>query len=231
MLFLASLLLCQVAAAVETPLPVWPLPSTVDLSDSTHVALDGSFEFTTGGDYGTIVDNAVERYETLISVPEGASGTVKSCKLNIADSTEVPIINADESYSVEVDANGVCTISSQTIWGALRGLESFTHFLVRNPDNFNVELVSSTVSVTDKPRFGHRGMLIDTARHYLTVPTIQRVIDALPVNKFNVLHWHAVDAESFPIEVSHSIWSHCGNDAMVVNIFVRPYHRLLPNPR
>jgi hexosaminidase len=113
-------------------------------------------------------------------------------------------VNSDESYSLNVDADGVCTISSKTIWGALRGLESFTHFLVRNADMSRVELVSSAVSVTDVPRFGHRGMLIDTARHYLSVPTIQKVIDALPVNKFNVLHWHAVDAESFPIEVRNN---------------------------
>lgn len=41
---------------------------------------------------------------------------------------------------------------------------------------------------------------MDTARHYQTVPTILRQIDALSYNKMNVLHWHAVDAQSFPIE-------------------------------
>jgi hexosaminidase len=202
MLFLASLLLGQLAGATQPP--VWPLPSAVDLSDSKHVALDGSFQFTSVADYGSVVNNAMSRYQTLIAVPQESTGTVKTCKLDIADAAEVPIVNSDESYSLNVDADGVCTISSKTVWGALRGLESFTHFLVRSADMSRVELVSSAVSVTDAPRFGHRGMLIDTARHYLSVPTIQKVIDALPVNKFNVLHWHAVDAESFPIEVRNN---------------------------
>lgn len=145
------------------------------------------------------------RYQTLISAPSQSQGSVKSCKIEIANSAAVPIINADESYALNIGTDGVCTISSQTVWGTLRALESFTHFLVRNPDTASVELVSSSVSVTDAPRFGHRGMLIDTARHYLSVSTIKKVIDALPVNKFNVLHWHAVDAESFPVEVSQSL--------------------------
>jgi hexosaminidase len=202
MLFLASLLLGQLAAASAAQPPIWPLPTAVNLPDSNHVSLDQSFQFTSTVDYGSVVNNAMNRYQQLIAAPAGSQGTIKSCNLAIASSAEVPIIGADESYTLNVGSDGVCTISAQTIWGALRGLESFTHFLVRSSDPARVEVVSSSVSVTDAPRFGHRGMLIDTARHYLSVPTIQKVIDAMPLSKFNVLHWHAVDAESFPVVVS-----------------------------
>jgi hexosaminidase len=170
----------------------------------------------------------MSRYQTLIAVPQESTGTVKTCNLDIADAAEVPIVNSDESYSLNVDADGVCTISSKTIWGALRGLESFTHFLVRNADMSRVELVSSAVSVTDAPRFGHRGMLIDTARHYLSVPTIQKVIDALPLNKFNVLHWHAVDAESFPIEVRNN--RNCYSSLVRIALRLVIFNRLLRSP-
>src|SRR3990167_10014477 len=43
----------------------------------------------------------------------------------------------------------------------------------------------------------NRGLLIDTARHYLDPSTIFRTIDALSYSKFNTLHWHIVDAEVF----------------------------------
>jgi hexosaminidase len=54
--------------------------------------------------------------------------------------------------------------------------------------------------ISDYSRYSHRGMLIDTSRHYLSVNQIKRMIDTLPINKFNKLHWHIVDAQSFPLD-------------------------------
>ena len=45
---------------------------------------------------------------------------------------------------------------------------------------------------------GYR-LLIDSARHYLSTSTIKRAVDSLAQNHLNVLHWHAVDAESFVV--------------------------------
>ena len=37
------------------------------------------------------------------------------------------------------------------------------------------------------------GMMIDCSRHYLPVPLIKRMVDALSAAKGNVLHWHFMD--------------------------------------
>lgn len=53
--------------------------------------------------------------------------------------------------------------------------------------------------VLDRPAYPHRGLMLDTARHYLPLPDIRRTLDGMAASKLNVLHWHATDTQSFPI--------------------------------
>lgn len=43
--------------------------------------------------------------------------------------------------------------------------------------------------------------MIDSSRHFLSVVAIKRTIDALMFHKMNVLHWHIIDEDSFPMEI------------------------------
>ena len=43
--------------------------------------------------------------------------------------------------------------------------------------------------------------MLDTSRRYFEVSTIKEFLDVLAAAKFNVFHWHAVDDDSFPIEL------------------------------
>merc|ERR1719203_259026 len=42
--------------------------------------------------------------------------------------------------------------------------------------------------------------MIDSARHFQSVKSIHSVLDSMAYAKFNVLHWHIVDSQSFPYE-------------------------------
>lgn len=64
-------------------------------------------------------------------------------------------------------------------------------------DSYAIE--SLPIEVHDFPRYSWRGVLIDSSRNYLHVNTILRVLDAMSYNKYNVLHWHVVDDQSWPI--------------------------------
>lgn len=55
--------------------------------------------------------------------------------------------------------------------------------------------------IDDQPTFIWRGLMIDTARHYLPMDQIKKIMDGLMYNKMNVLHWHIIDQDNFPMEV------------------------------
>lgn len=41
--------------------------------------------------------------------------------------------------------------------------------------------------------------MIDSSRHFLPVSAIKKTINALLFNKMNILHWHVIDQDSFPL--------------------------------
>lgn len=65
--------------------------------------------------------------------------------------------------------------------------------------------------IKDEPLLEYRGIMIDSARHFLSTAAIKRVIESMPLSKLNILHWHIVDDESFPIKLgSHPELSQYG---------------------
>ena len=81
----------------------------------------------------------------------------------------------------------------------MRALESFSQ-LIRNFKNGSNIIENSPFIIQDEPRFQHRGLLIDSSRHYLPLDVIFRAIDGLSYLKMNVLHWHVIDAQSYPMK-------------------------------
>lgn len=53
----------------------------------------------------------------------------------------------------------------------------------------------------DLCRFAHRGVLIDTSRHYQPPAVLEQILESMAYAKLNVFHWHMVDQQAFPIEV------------------------------
>lgn len=57
------------------------------------------------------------------------------------------------------------------------------------------------VEVRDAPRFAYRGIMLDVARSYYPIDEIRRLIDVMTRFKFNVLHLHLADDQSWRIEL------------------------------
>lgn len=155
----------------------------------------------------SILQNAIVRYTSLI-YPFGpgvnsASSGLTTLKVLVASDSESLYLGVNESYTLSIPEGGsVATLSAPTVWGALHGLESFSQLITSAPNalnSYDYYIGNVPVTIEDSPRFSWRGLLIDSARHYLDVNTILRAIEAMSYAKLNVLHWHAVDAQSFPV--------------------------------
>lgn len=100
-----------------------------------------------------------------------------------------PQLDTDESYTLDVSA-GKATLTAASVYGALRGLETFSQLVIFNFTTRTYEIHGAPWHIEDSPRFAYRGLMVDTARHYIALPELREIVDAMSYSKMNVLHWH-----------------------------------------
>ena len=149
---------------------------------------------------------AFNRYSTLIRPHRPAAadaGALQSLVVSVADPSEDPPQHGtNESYSLVIPGDGAAArLEAATVYGALRGLETFSQLVLFNFTSGTYSVAGVPLTVVDEPRFQHRGFMVDTSRHYQTLTMLNRLLDSMSYAKLNVLHWHVVDDQSFPLEV------------------------------
>jgi len=131
---------------------------------------------------------------------DGASARIGSDKstntIRIHLSTSLKNEVGDEGYSMRIQHDGIW-LSAATPAGAFYGTQSIRQLLDKGK-NKSVQL--ATQVITDKPRFGWRGMHIDCSRHFFTVAELKNYIDQLVRYKFNTFHWHIIDEGGWRME-------------------------------
>ncbi|XP_065662835.1 beta-hexosaminidase subunit alpha isoform X2 [Hydra vulgaris] len=176
---------------------IWPKPQYESRSDKLYTLDPKTFKFVFK-EKNWIIKKAINRYKKLAFPNEHFRVDKKLKQINtidisIEDLNESLTLESNESYILKI-SYPQSTLEAKSIWGALRGLETFSQVVHRNGSSY----VASETVVRDFPRFKYRGFLIDTSRHFLPVSQIFQILDALAYSKFNVLHWHIVDDQSFP---------------------------------
>ncbi|KAL8583684.1 hypothetical protein ACOMHN_037407 [Nucella lapillus] len=194
----------------------WPIPKMYKTTENVNTLIARNFDFMIGGADCDILREAFVRYQRaifgnsqdknyatrgnpkLVQMFEQTEGVISGVTVKVAASCKgaYPSLESDESYRVEV-SGGKATVTANEVWGALWGLETFAQLVYRTDLG---EFVLNDTTIVDSPRFAHRGLLLDTSRHYLSKISILRNLDAMAQNKLNVFHWHIVDDQSFPYQ-------------------------------
>lgn len=177
----------------------WPMPEQWSRENVTFTLSPSALSLTSNLEGCDVMDDAVKRYKGIVGLYKATAPQknvdIKEVKIHVENVTceRYPYLEMDESYAITMDPPSI-TVNSRSVWGALRGLETVSQLLFE--ENGQVHVKNWTI--TDRPRFPHRGFMIDTSRHYLPLPIIKKHLDAMTWSKLNVLHWHLVDAQSFP---------------------------------
>ncbi|KAL9226095.1 hypothetical protein vseg_001945 [Gypsophila vaccaria] len=213
----ATLLSLASTSALDDSLTyIWPLPAHYTSGNDTFtVDPDLSLSFSGNSD---LISDAFLRYKGIIfKHVTRFSGRFRFLQSPIFDVSVLHIVlhspndelqlGVDESYTLDIvrrddkSVVGVAKIEANTVYGALRALETFSQLCTFDYVSKSVKVFKAPWHIQDVPRFAYRGLLIDTSRHYLPVDVIKQIIDSMAYAKLNVLHWHIVDEQSFPFEM------------------------------
>lgn len=108
----------------------------------------------------------------------------------------------DESYNLTLSNEGAATITANSAQGVLHGLQTFIQlFYQHSSRKGGIYTVLAPVAISDAPAFKHRGLNMDVARNWFPVEHILRTIDAISWNKFNRIHLHMTDSQSWPMDI------------------------------
>ncbi|KAB2921414.1 MAG: family 20 glycosylhydrolase [Bacteroidetes bacterium] len=199
-----SLLLLALSCLSAQPLPPAVIPAPVRME-----VRDGSVSLTASS---AITYSAAEANETALQCAEelnratgfglepskGKNGTIHF-QLN-----ERPDKNLGaEGYTLE-SGNGRIVIAANAPAGLFYGMQTLLQLLppeVRSDTVVRRDWSVPAVRITDAPRFGWRGMMLDVSRHFFSVDDVKRYIDEMARYKYNTFHWHLTDDHGWRIEI------------------------------
>ena len=186
--------------------PIVPLPESWHV-DTGNSVLQGDFNVTTTStdpDVRQFIDDAVERYWGLVvthrSSPPSFTGGLTALEIAVSSNSLALGLGTDESYELIVPSEGTARLTAATVFGVVHGMETLSQLIQYDYLTGVYHIVNTPLLVTDKPRFAHRGILLDTSRHYHSVGMLKRFLDSMSHAKLNVFHWHIVDIQSFPMQ-------------------------------
>ena len=149
----------------------------------------------------------VSDFADMLAKTSGTTLTVKESGTEAAAGEIWLAVDASlpaEGYTMDVNENGIA-IKASTKAGFFYAIQTLKQLLPR--ELFDEELNSEVkweipfVTIADQPQFGHRGFMMDVARHFFDKDEVKKVLDIMALYKMNRLHWHLTDDQGWRIEI------------------------------
>ena len=179
------------ATSGNRPLPLIPQPAEL-------VRLDGVWlfdhELHVSIAHDSLFDVALylaQELDAARNCRTAVTGTDVAAEVRLTLACDLPA----EGYRLAVGPDGV-DLAAATATGAFYGTQTLLQ-LVIGAERRRVP----AVRISDQPRFGWRGLMLDCARHFFRAATVKRFIDLAARFKLNRFHWHLTEDQGWRIPI------------------------------
>lgn len=197
-LFICPLLAVACNKRVVADYDVIPQVQNLSVKDGDVYVFDSSRKLVYDNqDSRRSLELFAQDLEELVGIrPSVAAGTSEDAKDNVYFTLGLQD-GGKEAYTINVSSDGILVraVAPEGIYRATRTLLKS----VGTEKTSSVEFPSAEVS--DWPRFGYRGLMLDVSRHFSDVEMVKRTIDMLALHQLNIFHWHLTDDQGWRIEI------------------------------
>lgn len=180
------------------------IPQPVDVQ-----VLNGSWTLTEGSTvtYSSTEARAVaDVLASRLNIPTGfkiaaRQGNSGSIQLNL--NTKPDAKTGNEGYTLSSSSTGV-VITANAPAGLFYGVQTLMQLFpkeIETKSTVKADWTIPAVNITDYPRFGWRGLMLDVSRNFFTKEEVKRYLDEMSKFKFNTFHWHLTDDNGWRIEI------------------------------
>lgn len=187
----------------ENMLPLIPYPANLTRNEGTFNLKQLTAITTPAG------DEAVARYaQEFATQLEKTSGIKVPVNPTTAATSLVMTKDAalaHEAYKLTVTEAGIniAAADSTGFFYAIQTLKQLMPHAIYNRSGAStaIDWTVPCVEIADLPQLGHRGYMLDVARHFFSKTEVKRILDIMATYKMNRFHWHLTDDQGWRIDI------------------------------
>src|SRR2546421_4841007 len=187
------------AATPAFPNTVVPAPVSVAANGATFTLTSTATVSSDVADVGSYLAGTL-RASTGYPIPvsAGSGGTIQLLL------SGAPASVGAQGYQLTVTGTSVVVQANQAA-GLFAGVQTLLQLLpptVQSPTVAPGPWTAPGGTIVDYPRFGHRGAMLDVARHFFTVAQVEHYLDEIALYKVNYFHLHLSDDQGWRIAIT-----------------------------
>lgn len=194
-----------VARAQNNPIHIIPQPVEIQTQTGTFIlnkTTSLTYDKPEARSYAESLAKKLNRATGFaVTAKQGNPAASNSIVLTL-NTSENPALGK-EGYTLEVSPKNVKLSANQPA-GLYYGVQTLLQLFPKEIESKSAAKVAwnvPAVKITDYPRFGWRGIMLDVSRNFFVKEDVKKYIDEISRLKYNVFHWHLTDDEGWRIEI------------------------------